>query len=339
MNGNEPRNDNQNSSNEIELFSTASPDVVSDLTRLWLLQAQQKSALHPLYQLGSIDLESTHNSYLEKYQHEENFIVLMNRAPDGSIVGYMEIWILAFSPISAIDQLAHIHSYYFPNARIRDQNLSYMMEILRSRVEFVFLRLDITQTHDLQIFQEKGFVCVQERLLQTNNHTNFSSHPSSIVIHEAEDDDFPQIIPLWKEQWKFHERSRSQFQEIYTLNENAEQIWLENAQKEQKTYPYKVFVAKKNEDIIAYAEAYTYPYSSRYIYQNYGVFDNIHVLPTYRRQGIGQSLFRALQEEFLGSSFSDPVMVTVDNQNIIAQNFWRELGFKQRQKHLYFRIS
>ncbi|MFX0091284.1 MAG: GNAT family N-acetyltransferase [Candidatus Hodarchaeota archaeon] len=317
----------------IELFSTTSPNVADNLAKLWFLQAEQKSSIHPLYHLKP-DSEQIMRTYLKKYQHDERYIVLMIKNQNNQLIGYVEIWIWPYSPISSITGLGRIQSYYFPNTAVRDQVLNYVIEMLRNRVSFIFIRLDISQISDLQVFHKKGFLCVQERWIEgERNDALLSPHPPSITIQEAATKDFPQIVPLWSEHWKLH----TQLHEIHAVKEGAEQNWLKNAQENQHTPFYRCFVAKnQKKEVVAYAEASISPYPSRYIIKNYGLIETIQVHPSYRCQNIGQNLVKTIRQNYLNSN--SPVLVTISNSNTLAQKFWAKVGFKRRQKHLYLRM-
>ncbi|MFX1538818.1 MAG: GNAT family N-acetyltransferase [Promethearchaeota archaeon] len=338
---NDPNIDNIDSFNKIELLSSASPEVTNDLVKLWLLQAKKASSLHSLYHLTSDNPEARRVSSFQRHQHKEEYIVLMIKSKDSTIVGYIETWILPYSPTSALDRIAQVQSYYFSNSKIKDQTLRHLMKILRSRVRFMFIRRDIVQTQDIEMFQNKGFVCVQEQWIQVDQNLSSSIEPpSSIIIQEAEPDDLPQIVPIWRDHWNFHKRFHTQFKEIYALKENADQIWVKNAQDVQNRSSYRCFVAKTQKgEVIAFAEAYIFPYFSWYKIQNLGFIEAIHVLESYRRQRIAQSLVRTIQQKFLTPPLlSGPIMVCIDNRNIPARSFWKSLGFERRQKHLFLKI-
>ncbi|MFX0066027.1 MAG: GNAT family N-acetyltransferase [Candidatus Hermodarchaeota archaeon] len=316
----------------MELFSSASPEVVTDLTKLWFLQAKRKSSLHFLYHLIPNSLALIH-LFMQKLQQDDNYIVIMFKNESSSMIGYAELFVSAYSPTSAIDQVAHIWSYYFPNSSIQDQALRFIIQYLQPRVKFIFYRADLSQQDILSIFQTKGFVSVQERWVAETDVSAVLTPtvPLSITIRKANEQDFPQVALLWLKQNQFHR----QFHEMHIIKEGATQIWCTKAQEKQKTSEYKCFVAvakNQNNKIIAYVESEIRTYPPWYCIEKYGLIQTLYVLPSYRRQGIAQCLVKTIIKEFLSSlSSPNPIMIDVDKRNHLAQKFWTKLGFRPRQ--------
>ncbi|MFX0093062.1 MAG: hypothetical protein ACFFBD_14995 [Candidatus Hodarchaeota archaeon] len=200
-----------------------------------------------------------------------------------SIIGYIELWILQYSPISAVGTVAHIQSYYVPDLKILNQILNYVTDFLRSHVTFILTRPDISQ-NDLHIFKNNGFVEILERrvhyISKNSDVAPLSRLPSGITIQEAEKEDLLQVLPLWIAQAAFH----SLFHEIHAIKVDAGEIWYSNAQEKQHTPTYRCFVAKNHQkEVIAYVEAHIRPHPSWHVIPFYGLVGSIRILPAYRR--------------------------------------------------------
>ncbi|MDN5340629.1 MAG: [ribosomal protein S18]-alanine N-acetyltransferase [Euryarchaeota archaeon] len=129
--------------------------------------------------------------------------------------------------------------------------------------------------------------------------------PLQLTIHRAQPVDIPQIVAV----------------------ENAAFVdpWDEKTLQESLAYyPETFFVAKNNGEVAGFVAGGIEDTGE----EVYGHIMNLAVAPGYRRRGIGRSLVRRLEREYivLGAS---AVQLEVRVTNTGAQEFYRRLGYRE----------
>jgi|WetSurMetagenome_2_1015567.scaffolds.fasta_scaffold144239_2 ribosomal protein S18 acetylase RimI-like enzyme len=150
-----------------------------------------------------------------------------------------------------------------------------------------------------------------------------------IKIIKAEEKHIPDICKLWWEFIWFH----ADIEPVFTPLDNAvEGFEKEFLRKQLKSDKSLVLVALDGAKTIGYSisELQDIPGSK---IERRGHINHMHVVGNYRRQGIGQKMYREILKWFRTNDIK-VLEIQITTKNVLASNFWRKQGFRDLQTNL-----
>jgi len=157
---------------------------------------------------------------------------------------------------------------------------------------------------------------------------------SEINIIEANEEDIPEIIELWKELIDYHKDIDLFFKRREDAHLNYESFISELMRSEDT----KIFVAKEENIVVGYVLAKIDFYPPVYLYERHGEIYDLIVKSTYRGRGIGSDLLSKAIEWF-NSLGLERVEVNLVTQNKVASTFYLKHGFKDYMQKLYLEFE
>jgi ribosomal protein S18 acetylase RimI-like enzyme len=141
-------------------------------------------------------------------------------------------------------------------------------------------------------------------------------------IREATQTDLPAIVELWKSMMDFH----SNLDSFFARSRDGHRNFLEWATKEIGSENSKLFVADSGVKILGYIKIQISEYPPLFDMKKFGMISDAVVTDEYRRQGIGEALFKQSMNWFKEKGI-DRVELRVANVNPVAHGFWKKMGF------------
>ncbi|MHC4325903.1 MAG: GNAT family N-acetyltransferase [Planctomycetota bacterium] len=151
-----------------------------------------------------------------------------------------------------------------------------------------------------------------------------------IEVRKATPEDIPFIVRLWKEMMDFH-RKRDPF---FTLAVNSEEVFAKFVGKNIGSGTACVFVAVDGEKIVGYSQGTLEKHPPVLAQIEYGQILDFAVATYYRRAGVGEKMYGALYDWFVGKGVHR-LEVRHSEFNEIASQFWPKMGFRSYLKTLF----
>ncbi len=152
-----------------------------------------------------------------------------------------------------------------------------------------------------------------------------------IKIVKAEEKHIPAIKELWWEFINFH----ADIEPLFTPKEDAAEGFEKDFLRLQMTKDTSlVLVALDGDKAVGYAvsEIQEIPGSKM---EKCGFVNHLHVQQSYRRQGVGEKLYRETVKWFHARGIKI-VEIQLTAQNKVACDFWRKMGYQDLQ-HTWYR--
>ena len=143
----------------------------------------------------------------------------------------------------------------------------------------------------------------------------------SILIRKAVEGDIAAILPLWRELMEFH----SDFDAWYRLAADAVSPGKSHLRAELTRPTSFLAVAEHHSGMVGYCLASVHNQPSFFEHRAYGFVSEFHVARSFRRRGIGRSLFASMKQWFHRKGVSRIELVTM-NANEHSNAFWQSMG-------------
>jgi ribosomal protein S18 acetylase RimI-like enzyme len=143
------------------------------------------------------------------------------------------------------------------------------------------------------------------------------------IIRKAGETDIVSILPLWHELMEFH----SAFDSRFRLAADAISQGHSHFRAELTAPTSLLVVAEHDSTIVGYCLASCRQQPPIFERRAYGFISEFHILPSFRRCGIGSSLFAYTQRWFNKQGISRIELVTI-NANDDSNAFWQHMGFR-----------
>jgi ribosomal protein S18 acetylase RimI-like enzyme len=151
-----------------------------------------------------------------------------------------------------------------------------------------------------------------------------------VILRQATLQDVPAIIELWKEMIDFH-KIRDPF---FTRAVNGDDVFAKFLEKNINSENACVYVAIIGGTIVGYCQGMLEKYPPALAQTDYGQIMDFAVSADYRRSGVGERLYQAIQGWFVLRGVHR-IEVRHSEFNEIASNFWVKMGFKPYLKTLF----
>lgn len=142
-----------------------------------------------------------------------------------------------------------------------------------------------------------------------------------ILIRRAVDSDIAAILPLWRELLEYH----SDFDPRFRLSADAVLPGKSHFRSELTKPTSFLAVAEHGSSIVGYCLASVHNQPSFFEHRAYGFVSEFHVSHSFRRRGIGRSLFGNMKQWFQRNGVSRVELVTM-NGNESSKAFWQSVG-------------
>ena len=142
-------------------------------------------------------------------------------------------------------------------------------------------------------------------------------------IRNATENDLDAIGTLWKELMDFHKVLDSLFTRSSDGHENFKNFIKSQISSETSC----VLVGEYNNNIVAYCFATIAKYPPVFEEKQYGAILDMAVTKNYRRSGIGERMYKLIQDWFKQQDVNR-IELRVSLPNEISTSFWRKMGFK-----------
>jgi ribosomal protein S18 acetylase RimI-like enzyme len=141
------------------------------------------------------------------------------------------------------------------------------------------------------------------------------------IIRKATETDIVSILPLWRELMEFHSDFDSRFQLAADAISQGDAYF-----RAELTAPTSLLaVAERDSTIVGYCLAFCRQQPPIFKHRAYGFISEFHILPSFRRCGIGSSLFAYVRKWFSEQGISRIELVTI-NANDGSNAFWQRMG-------------
>lgn len=142
-----------------------------------------------------------------------------------------------------------------------------------------------------------------------------------MLIRKAVAGDIAAILPLWRELMEFHSDFDSRFQ-LAADSVSPGKSYLRSELAKPSSF---LAVAEVGSGIVGYCLASVHRHPSFFEHRAYGFVSDFHVSRSFRRQGIGRSLFASMKGWFQRKGVSRIELVTM-NGNEHSKAFWQSMG-------------
>jgi ribosomal protein S18 acetylase RimI-like enzyme len=142
-----------------------------------------------------------------------------------------------------------------------------------------------------------------------------------ILIRKAIESDIAAILPLWRELMEFH----SNFDSRFRLTADVVSPGKSHLRLELTKPTSFLAVAEHDSGIVGYCFASVHNQPSFFEHRAYGFVSEFHVSRSFRRRGIGRSLFAKMKQWFRRKGVSRVELVTI-NANPHSKAFWQSMG-------------
>jgi ribosomal protein S18 acetylase RimI-like enzyme len=148
-----------------------------------------------------------------------------------------------------------------------------------------------------------------------------SASSEHILIRIAIESDIAAILPLWRELMEFH----SDFDSRFRLAADAVSPGKSHLRLELTKPTSFLGVAEHHTGIVGYCLASVHRQPSFFEHRAYGFVSEFHVSDSFRRRGVGRSLFATMKQWFQRKDVSRIELVTM-NANPHSIAFWQSMG-------------
>ena len=150
-------------------------------------------------------------------------------------------------------------------------------------------------------------------------------------IKEATLQNVPELLSLWKELMDFH----SNLDLFFTRRKEGHNNFKKHLIECIKSDNACVYLAVEKEEILGYILAKIQEYPPVFKIENYVEIFDIYIKPSYRRQKVGENLVKNTIDYFKKKG-SFRIEMKVASKNIAGINFWKNQGFDEYIKLMYF---
>jgi ribosomal protein S18 acetylase RimI-like enzyme len=154
------------------------------------------------------------------------------------------------------------------------------------------------------------------------------------VIRKATESDIVSVLPLWRELMEFHSTFDFRFQVTSDAVSQGDSYF----RAELITPTSLLAVADCDSRIVGYCLASCRQQPKVFEHRAYGFISEFHVLPSFRRQGIGSRLFAYARQWFGERSISRIELVTI-NANDGSNAFWQRMGCRSYAERRFLNLS
>lgn len=145
------------------------------------------------------------------------------------------------------------------------------------------------------------------------------------TIRRATANDIPAILPLWVEFISFHAERDPFFQQDYPALTQHYRPFVEKALASNE---WLVVVAELDSQLAGYCIATSENrWPSEYGGHHYGFVEDMAVAAAYRRRGVAQALYNAVEHWFQQQNV-DHIELNVAIANEASRAFWERQGFR-----------
>ena len=156
-----------------------------------------------------------------------------------------------------------------------------------------------------------------------------------IVIRKLSKSDLPEVIKIFDEFVSYHEQHDSIFDKIAS----AAQAWGDYAYTSHtKDDNCQVFVAVCDKQIVGYCLGRIEEKPPIYREKIIGTVGNIAVKEGYKRQGVGEQMFKAIKEWFRENDVCH-IEIEAAANNPQSVNFWKKMGGREFIKRMQIRMD
>ena len=141
------------------------------------------------------------------------------------------------------------------------------------------------------------------------------------LVRTATEEDVAAILPLWRELMEFHSSLDSQYRLVADAATQVET----HLHAELATPTSILAVAECGSTIVAYCRASVRQQSPIFEQHSHGFISEFHVSPSFRRRGIGRSLFEHVQQWLVEQDIRRVELVTL-SANEASTAFWQSVG-------------
>jgi len=146
---------------------------------------------------------------------------------------------------------------------------------------------------------------------------------NDLKIRKATSADLPAVVELWKGLMDFH----SDLDSFFSRSQNGHENFRSRVEKELEIDSAELFVAESSAEIIlGYIKAEISNYPPVFELKECGIISDAAVAGEYRRDGIGEALYRHAMKWFSEKGIKR-VELRVANVNHVALGFWKKMGF------------
>ncbi len=143
-----------------------------------------------------------------------------------------------------------------------------------------------------------------------------------LKIRKATSADLLAVVELWKELMDFHSNLDSFFSRSLDGHKSF-RSWIE---KELESDSAELFVAESSGELLGYIKTEISNYPPVFELKKFGVISDAAVAGEYRREGIGEALYRHAMNWFREKDIKR-VELRVADVNHVALGFWKKMGF------------
>lgn len=144
-----------------------------------------------------------------------------------------------------------------------------------------------------------------------------------VIIRKSRPEDAPALADLWHEMARFHARQGS----YWRLCRNSRKAYAPYLQEVARARDKAVFVARADGAPVGYVLAQLSSRARIFVEKNHGLIVDLAVTKRWRRQGVGERLFRRAVR-WLKSKGVRTVEVRISTANPVSTAFWRKRGFE-----------
>ncbi len=147
--------------------------------------------------------------------------------------------------------------------------------------------------------------------------------PENIILREAAENDFPEILRLKKSMADYYAPLDGLYLKGSELKPGVEEELL----RQIKDGSVKILVLEKEERLIGYVRAKIKPAKSYVRISKTGHISEAYIEEAYRKRGLVRKMLEAIYEWFRGEGV-EYAELTVDVRNRAGLNSWEALGFE-----------
>ena len=157
-----------------------------------------------------------------------------------------------------------------------------------------------------------------------------------IIIRNANKEDFPAIVELWKEMMDFHAQRDSFFTRASDGDKKFKEF-LHTILQEKDTSLLLVAEISESNQIVGYTLGKLDNYPPVFQIKQYGSIYDMAVSSSFRRKRIGEKLFTKALEWFKIKGIKR-LELRVATSNEISPLFWEQMGFIGYMMSMYFTL-
>lgn len=169
---------------------------------------------------------------------------------------------------------------------------------------------------------------------QERPYGTLGSLADEVTLRDVRDEDFPDLLVLWRELMELHNRLDPRFE----LSFDADERFAAYVDTATQRDDYYVRVALLGHRPVGFAISCILPNSPVYRAEWIGYVNDLCVTSSVRRRGVGERLVRDAVD-WLRRGGAESVEVYVACANHLAQRFWRSMGARDYLDRLSLDLS